>query len=1110
MKKNNWYGLPVEANFIKVLRIMKLTVFLFMFCIAQTYAVSVFSQSTQLTLNIRNSKIEDVLLQIEKQSNFVFLYNRDMVNVDKLTDINVDKASIENVLDKLFIGSNVTYRIIDRQIVLSPEFAAQQKSISGKIVDAGGLPLPGVSVVLKGTTTGVITDTDGNYSVSNISTGSVLVFSFVGMKTLEIRVEGKTTIDVRMQEETIGIEEIVAVGYGIQKKVNLTGSIATADLKKIENRPVTNASQILHGINGVYVNQAGGQPGKDAATIRIRGVGTLNNNDPLVLVDGIAYSLMDVNPNEIESVSVLKDAASTAVYGSRAANGVILIKTKSGNRNEGYRLDYNNYFGIEQTTYLPDVEWDPIIYMEHKNKALQNEGKAIEYAVADIEEYKNGMSTNPYLYPQSNWFDMIFKNGFMHEHNVTLSGGTATHNLALTLGYLNQEGILKHIGGEKYSIGLNAKVDITKHISIGGKISGVYRKYNEPWPGMTAYWTGAYRALPIYPVKIEDGRWGNAWLRTAGHNVFMNPVERLDGGINDFIQQRLLANVFADVKLPFNIIYKVNMAVNKYDAKNEKFSPKMIQVNPKTLEEQLAQAQAIGYRQYNDQLNTTIFNTAEWAKSFSDSHNFALLLGNSYERFSSSNFSAQKQTALDNTLTDLDVFSENPVVGSSASESALISYFGRLNYNYKEKYLFEANFRYDGSSRFAKGHRWGFFPSFSLGWRLDQEDFMKNVPWVSALKPRFSWGKIGNQEIALFSYTNSVNLGMDYTFGSTIMQGAAVTSSADPEISWETTTMADLGFDASLFDGKLTLVIDLYDKKTSDILRPVNLPSQVANWSGPMSNIGEVNNKGIELNANYRGTYHDFTYEVGGNFSYNKNEVINLNGQQIISGRYITAEGHPIDSYYIYEAIGIFQSDEEVQASPFQNVATKAGFLKYKDQNDDKKIDANDRIIVDGVVPKINYAFNLGIGYKGFDIYAFFQGVGKIYTYPQHNLCYPFYNGAGFTKEWETEAWTPEKTDARLPILTTSTGNTLNFSNSTFWLQDASYLRLKNLQIGYTFPSRITKILSLEKLKIFVNGQNMLTFSKMDKFDPEKNMKNDNIFEYPSVKIFTMGLNVTF
>ena len=1027
------------------------------------------------------------------------------VKVSQDTETNINYAALEN---KTLLTSSTPEN--DKETI-APVFDQLQIIISGIITDAAtGSAMPGVNIQVKGTRIGAISDLDGKYSLSVTDRNAILRFTFIGYIEQEVSLNGKTTLSVALESEVTGLEEVVVVGYGTQKKVNLTGAISTLEAKQITNRPLTNVSQAVQGMSGLYVNQAGGQPGKDAATIRIRGIGTLNDNNPLVLVDGIAYTLEDVNPNEIESISVLKDAASTAVYGSRAANGVILITTKKGKRNEAFSVNYNTYFGIEQPTYLPDIETNPIKYMEFKNLALTNEGKAIEYPLASIEEYRNGMATDPYIYPQTDIFNLVLRNGKMQEHNLTLSGGGANHNLSLTLGYLNQEGILKHIKGEKYTMGLNAKVDINKFLSIGGKLSGVYRKYNEPWNGMSSYWQGVYRSLPIYPIRIEDGRWGNAWLRTGGHNNWMNPVERLEEGNNDFVQQRMLANLYADVKLPFNILYKVNAAINKYDAKNENFRPFLIMVNPKTFEEQQSTSFALGYRQYNDQLNTTLFHTLEWGTTFSEVHNLKILAGNSYESFNSSNFSSQKQTALDNSLTDLSVFAENPVVGGTSSKSALISYFGRINYNLAEKYLLELNFRYDGSSRFAKGNRWGFFPSFSLGWRLEKEDFLSDISWITNIKPRFSWGRIGNQEIALFSYTNSVNLGMDYTFGTTIQQGAAVTSSSDPNISWETTTMTNFGIDAGFFDGKIMVTVDLYNKDTRDILRPVNLPSQVANWSGPMSNIGQVNNKGFEITANFRETRNNFSYEVGGEFSYNKNEVVNLNGQQIISGRYITTEGHPIDSYYLLNAVRIFQTNEEVAASPFQNVATKAGFLQYQDVSGDNKINTDDRVIVHGVVPEVTYAFNLGAGYKGINLAAIFQGVGTIFTYPQHNISYPFYNGAGVTKEWETETWTPENPNSKYPILTTGTGNTLNFDNSTFWLQNASYLRLKNLQLSYTFPSQSIQKLSIKDLKVFVNGQNMLTFSKMKLIDPEKSMKNDNIFEYPSIKIFTVGINVTF
>ena len=998
---------------------------------------------------------------------------------------------------------------------------AQTRTVHGRVTGEGdGTGLSGVTVTVKGTSVSTQTDSEGRYTIQVSGQQAVLVFTSIGATAQEEAVGNRSVVDVSLTASSELLEELVVVGYGKQKKVNLTGAVTVADTKKLANRPITTSSQALQGLNGLYVNQNTAQPGNDQATIRIRGVGTLNNNDPLVLVDGISYPLLDVNPNEIESISVLKDAASTAVYGSRAANGVILITTKAGSRGEGYRVTYNNYFGAEDVIKLPDVEWDPIKFMRYKNIALGNEGKAPEYTEAEIQEYEQGMAGDPngYMYPRTNPYDIALKTGFMHEHNVTVSGGGDKHNLAITLGALNQDGVLKYgkSKASKYSMGLNGKVDVTDFLSIGAKISGVYRKFDEPQMTTESYWQNAiFRTVPIFPVLIEDGRYGNTWLRSTGLNAWANTLSRLREGSRDYVRTRLLSNVFADLKLPAGITYRANVAANTYDYVQHVFQPYLENVNPKTLTPVIVSNTAMGYRRYEKEINLTGFHTLDWNKQFADKHTVSVLLGNSIETFSWEYFNAQKEGAMDNELTDLDVFLTNPTVAGNSTKSALLSYFGRLSYNFDERYLMEVNFRSDGSSRFAKGHRWGLFPSFSLGWRIDRERFMQDVTWITVLKPRFSWGKIGNQEIGvgqngLWRYINAVGLGQNYSFGTTEAIGAATTAAADPNLSWETTTMSNLGLDITTFEGKLNTTIEWYNKMTDGILRPVNFASQVGDLTGPTTNVGSMRNRGMEVLMNYQDQFGQLSFEVEGSFAYNKNEVTNLNGQEIISGRYITAEGYPVQSYYIYETEGIFQSDEEVANHAFQNAATKAGFLKYKDQNGDNVIDAKDRKIFAGVVPEYTYSFHLGMGYRGFQLNAFFQGVGKVFTYPQHNVSYPYYNGAGVTKEWETDAWTPENPNARLPILTTSTGNTLNFVNSNFWLQDASYLRLKNLQLGYTFPAAIVQKIALRDLRLFVNAQNLLTFTKMKNWDPEKDLTQDNIFAYPQVRTYSAGINVTF
>ena len=781
-----------------------------------------------------------------------------------------------------------------------------------------------------------------------------------------------------------------------------------------------------------------------------------------------------------------------------------------GNRDTPFRVNYSNSVGIEEPTFLPDIVWNPVVYLENKNIALQNQGLPIEQSWETIEDYRQNVGNDPYRWPATNWFDEILRTGTKMEHHLSLSGGGANHNLNFSFGYLDHKGILREIESSRYTVGLNASVDVNDRITLGARLSGSYRSYNEPWATMNTYWNRVYRSLPTVPVRLEDGRYGNQFLRTLGHNVFASPVGWLEEGYYDFMQQRLLSQINADIRLPFNLNYNINVGVNKYDYKRERMRPSYVQVNPHTLEEQVAIAHQIGYRYYNDQLNLTMFNTLGWSGSVSE-HNIDLLAGYSYEQFNSSGFHAEEAFALDNVLTDLNVFSGDPRVSGSSSRSALMGFFGRLNYNYQERFLLEINARYDGSSRFARDNRWGLFPSVSLGWRIEQESFMANVPWIYQLRPRVSYGTIGNQQIALHSYVNAVTLGHYGIIGGRPVSGAAVTAAANPYVSWETTQIANFGLDIGLFEGRLNFVFDLYNKDTYDILRPVNLPSQVSDWTGPMMNIGQVNNKGFELSSSFRDVLGNIRFEIGGDIAYNNNRVVDLDGQTHISGRYIIKEGYPIDSYYILESDGIFQSEEEIAAHAFQDANTIPGYIRYVDHNGDGRIDGNDRVVVDASVqPKMTYGFNFNLGYANFNLSGFFEGVSDVYAFPVHNITYPYMNGAGVTWEWITDSWTPENRDAPLPILTTSTGYVGNFRDSDFWLQDASYLRLKNLQLSYTIPNDITNRLGADLLRVYVNAQNWWTWTDMAQVDPERNHRSGTMHHYPSVRTLTFGLNVSF
>jgi TonB-linked SusC/RagA family outer membrane protein len=1104
---------------------MKLTV---VFLLAACLQVSAHSYAQRVTLQAKNASMEDVFKKIRKQTGFVFLYTTQMLANTSGINIDVKNAPIEQVLSLCFDKQPVTYTLVDKTIIVKQQerIASEQpkpaeeilrSEIKGRVTDENGQPLANVSITIKGESGGITTDNKGAFRIETSKTNITLVVSFVGYTTREIKVQGtETDLQIRLAIATNNMEEFVVVGYGAKKKVSVTGSLSVLDMKTKENTPTTNASQALHGVSGVWVNQTGGKPGQDGGTIRIRGVGTLNNNDPLVLVDGIEYNINEVNPNFIESITVLKDAAA-AIYGSRAANGVILITTKTGKKGK-MEINYNYSYGTQKPTFLPDVLWDPIQYMELKDQALINEGKspsAVDYTPAQIEEYKNGMATDPYTYPNMNWFDYVMKNGTIQQHNLRFSGGNdkVTYNLAV--GYMDHDGILVAANhANRYTLNLNVSAQATNRLKVGANIIGNFRTFTQPaFGGSDAtnyYFTRLTRVLPIMTPYLPDGRYGSMVFATPGRNTIENPIMLLKEGSNYNAPQRILAKVFAEYKLPFNLTYNFNLGVDKLDGYSRSFVPLIISYNPKTGAPNNYNINPASNNYDENNINLTVYHTLNWDKTIGD-HQLSAMAGQSYNRFDNSWFNGHTEGYFDNTLTDLNAGTTNITSDGRVTKDVLISYFGRLGYTYKDKYILEGIVRYDGSARFADGHRWGAFPSVSAGWRIDKEDFF-NVPSVDLLKLRASWGKLGNQAVDLYSYRSTVNVGnaYAYSFNNTISPGAAVTKYSDPRISWETTTTYNGGIDAELWKGKLSASVDVFKRRTSGILRTVQIPDQVGGLAGPTQNVGVVDNTGYEITLGHRNKIGDISYEVNASVSYVKNKVVSLRGQSIIGTRRITKEGYPIDSYYLYEAIGIFQDQDELNNSARVTNAEKPGYLKYNDNFKDNKIDGSDRIITGSSIPKYNYSFNVNVGYKNFTLSSFWQGVQGIDLYPTVNLATPFNNGAGVTKEWATDSWTPSNPHARLPILTTPTGATENYQPSTFWLKDGSYLRLKNIQLKYNLPDKIASKLALSRLSLFVNGENLATFTKFKDFDPEKSITGDSFYEYPSLKTFSFGVNVNF
>ena len=1112
MKKNRCCN-DVKSLFYQNFRKMKLTLLFLFVTVLTGIAADSYSQSTKLTLKLENVRIEDVLSKIENQSQFRFFYNEE-INLDKKVSIDVATETIANILEKIFTDKGIHYEIIGRQIILSNNTdsknisAQQQKSISGKVTDTSGVPLPGVTVILKGTTQGIITDADGNYTLSNVPSDATLVFSFVGMKKKEVNVDGKTAINVTLIEETIGIEEVVAVGYGTQKKVNMTGSVSSISGKDILNRPVGQTSMALQGIApGVTVTQNSGQPGNDGGTIRIRGIGTLtgSGNDPLVLVDGIESSLNSVSPNDIENISVLKDAASSAIYGSRAANGVILITTKRAESNK-FNINYSNYSGWQEATRLPK-KVSGYDHMTMINEANVNVGKPQPFPQQYIESYaKNAPSDD---YPETDWYsEMLKKKAFQQNHHISVNGGGEKVNFLGSVRYLDQDGLSINTNYSKVSVRLNTDVKLKK--SLGANFDVLFNHSDDAQPSAGQPWGFLIRYPNNLSGKNSDGSWGVGW---DGINSWASEE---DGGMKHTVVDGAVLNMkmnwepFKGLNISAQYAPEIDYAHYKSFNKHvDLYFPDGEIINPTEFKASLTE-------KYTKSISNT-YRVLTTYETQIKSHSFKILGG-----FEQIDYKTQWMQGYRDQypLADYEVLNagapDNQEATGTATEWALRSVFGRINYDYSQKYLFEVNLRYDGSSRFLKDNKYGLFPSFSVGWRASEESFLDGLAWLSNLKLRTSWGRLGNQEIGNYPFASTISLGQNYVFNNaTPAMGAALLNASNPEITWETTEMTNLGIDFSLFN-KLNVTAEYYVKNTHDILLQLPIP-QITGLNAPYQNAGKVTNKGYDFSVSYNDKVGKLQYGIIATLSDVKNKIVDLVGTgPYIESRTIRMEGSPIDAFYGYESLGLFQNLEEIQAHATQFGSVVPGDIKYKDQmtidtnadgipdSGDGKIDDKDRVVFGSPIPRYTFSFTFNAKYKQFDLSAFFQGVGKCDGYIDQYGVWAFYLG-GTAQEWQKDYWTETNPNASYPRLTFNYPN--NEQVSSYWKKSAAYLRLKNLQIGYTFPKSFISKCFLENARIYCSAQNLLTFDKFYKsFDPEAPIGTGSF--YPMVKVFTFGIDL--
>jgi TonB-dependent starch-binding outer membrane protein SusC len=1043
--------------------------------------------------------------------------------------VTVEDSNIEAVLDMLFTGSDISYEIFDRYIILKSKaresirerfFAQQQqRSVSGTVTDESGQPLPGVTVVVKGTTQGTVTNAEGDYSLTNIPEDAILVFSFVGMLTQEISVGNQTLVNMAMTEDVIGIEEVVAVGYGVQKKENLTGAVTYVDVEEIANRPTSNFINSLQGMApGIFVDSPGGQPGKDIGNILIRGIGSFQNSSPLIIMDGVSITLQDMsslNPNDIESISVLKDAASAAIYGSRAANGVILITSKEG-RSQIASIRLDSYYGIQSATVLPDLV-NAEQYARLANEARINNGQAPYFSEEQIALM---MNDDPYDgFDNVDWIDQTFRAAPLMNHTLTFNKGNEKLSTTLSLGYLKQDGIMIKTGTERFNFRGRADYDVTDFLRIGINLNG-YRTNNDQFRGSVGGDDGSMmrrlvRTPPSAPVYYQNGGYFSEFDDVPGYNTIISPLRISDGGTDKELSRRIISSVYASIQLAKGLNLKTQLSYNYINRDQEIWNKRQIIFDDNGDLVVDTGKNALRNNSFNrEEYQNETFLTYE--KLFANKHDIKFLAGYSFFKLNTNQFSAYGENLPNNTIKVLNATSANFSVSGNKWNNALESWFGRVNYIFNEKYLFEGNVRYDGSSRFSKGNRWGIFPSVSLGWIISKEGFLSEYNWLDHLKFRGSWGLLGNQNINdSYPYIQTYNVGENYLFGNppTLTGGVAVTSVANNAAAWENTETYNIGIDATFFK-RLIVNFDYFDKTTNDVLIQLPIPGTLGDVSAPYVNDATIQNKGWEGVISYRNNLNKLTYNISFNISSVKNEIIDLKGLEFYPDNRIHKEGEPFGSWYGLEAIGIFKTEEEIQSAPFQHSQTAPGDIRYADLSGsegqpDGIIDSYDRAIIGNSFPEYIYGFNLGLNFKGFDASAFFQGVQNVDIYSSETAENTGSDNAYYTwtSRW-LDRWTPENPDSQLPRLRTVWEQ--NELVSSFWLEDASYLRLKNIEIGYTLPNTITNKFKVSKLRIYAGGQNLISWTKLKNYDPEKRTNDVRNESYPQLKIIQFGINCEF
>ena len=1117
MKNNTLSGRYCFKNprFKQIFRIMRISTFLLMVCVFCSYAGNAHSQNAKVSIHMNNVKLDKILNEIENQTDYLFIYNN-QVDINKITSVKVKNEAVAQVLDRILSGTGINYELEGTHIILTTEaikdlHAQQQaKTVTGTVTDVSGEPIIGANIRIKGTTTGTITDIDGNFSIE-AEPQSVIEVSYIGYLTQETVINNQKSIRFLLKEDTKTLDEVVVIGYGVQKKADLTGSVANINTEKLNTQSNANIGQALQGkIAGVDIVSQGGAPGS-GTRIMVRGIGTLNNASPLYIVDGMYMNSIDhINPNDIASIDVLKDASSAAIYGSRAANGVIIVTTKEGSNTEGKPIiDLSVNLGISTASKFLDM-LDAKGWAEVTTIARQAIGKPALDMATDLANK-----------PDNDWQDIMFRPALMQNYNLAVKGGGKYSTYYTGLGYFNQDGIVKGTNYQRYNI--QSKNDYKRGIFSAGTNLIISFSHDKPLHqelrgGMIGTILQSVPTLEKYDDTREGGYGG-----TYGDVVNIpHPLAIIDDNIMDRYNEnvKIFANLYAQIELFKGLKYKLNLTpdfsferyknyLNKYD-----FG---LATNSIT---QLTERQ-------RRRRNILVENLLTFDRTFGE-HKISALAGYTYQDSRFRHIQAYGE-GLPQGLEEIDAATTNRGNEGNSLRSVLASILGRVFYSYQNKYLFTATIRRDGSSKFGKNNRYGYFPSFSLGWNVAEEKFMENVHWLDQLKLRGGYGVLGNQEIDNYQYSSTITTGINYPDGNGgLLQGAFPKNFANPDIKWEETAMTNVGIDFMAFNNRLSLTADYYVKNTKDILLTVPIPISSGGANDPIRNAGKIRNNGFEFNLGWMDQPNpDISYGINLIGSFNKNKVIAMGSesgsikggstnQNITTSE--TKAGYPIGGYWLISTAGYFNSQEEVDAYAKDGKkiqpAAEPGDIKFVDANNDGVINDDDRVFQGSPFPDFTFALNGNMRYKNFDLSIGLQGVlgNKIYNATRQTL-EDVTKGSNFLASC-LDYWTPENKNASHPRLTWDDPNRNTRAESDRYLENGSYLRLRSVQLGYTFPQTWFKG-AIQHARVYINAENLFTITSYSGYSPDVNADNANYrgfdnFIYPTNRTFMLGLNVTF